>query len=399
MADRMLADLPRLKAEIAARLMAEQPVYRRLPAEQLEHDVSRVTEQSIRGIARSLQTGQPLEPQWRAFQRASAARRAEEGVPIEDVVDAYYLGAQVCVDFLSAHLPPEQVGMAYRVLLTGLRVTVAEVTAGYLEERQTQVGESGAARHTMLSALLTGTDIHLAARHTGTTLPPAYLVLALSIGTHRDELRADVDDAIAARRKIRRIRAELDRVVGRPVLAQMTVGEGLALLPRADADADPRAWLAGVMDDLSRAAAVPLTAGAAIGPPERTPDAVRLATEVRDTAVVFQRPPGAYLLDDLLIEHQLTRPGAARDHLADLLAPVADKPDLLPTLRGYLRTNLNRRDVAAELHVHPNTVDYRIRRIAALTGMNPADHGDRVKLTAALAAHDTRRMEGGVGPG
>ncbi|MEV7028513.1 helix-turn-helix domain-containing protein, partial [Kitasatospora sp. NPDC093558] len=49
--------------------------------------------------------------------------------------------------------------------------------------------------------------------------------------------------------------------------------------------------------------------------------------------------------------------------------------------------------VAAQQHVHPNTVDYRIRRIAALTGLNPAEHGDRIKLSAALAALDTRRLE------
>ncbi|MFJ9770793.1 hypothetical protein ACIRVF_06085 [Kitasatospora sp. NPDC101157] len=81
MAQRMLAELPRLKADITARRMAEQPVYRRLPAEQLRHDVRRVTEQTIRGVARSLQTGQPLEPRWRAFQRAWAAlhARAAEG--------------------------------------------------------------------------------------------------------------------------------------------------------------------------------------------------------------------------------------------------------------------------------------------------------------------------------
>ncbi|MFD8080827.1 PucR family transcriptional regulator [Kitasatospora sp. NPDC059722] len=393
MAEGLLADLPRLKAEITARLLAEQPVYGRLPAEQLEHDVSRVTEQSIRGIAQSLRTGRPLEPKWRAYQRASAARRAEEGVPIEAVVDAYYLGAQVCVDFLARYLPPAEVGIAYRTLLTGLRVTVSEVTAGYLEERQAQAGESDAARHTMLSALLTGTDIHTAARHSGTALPPAYLVLALAIGTHRDELREDVDTAVAARRKIRRIRAELDRRTGRPVLAQLTATEGVALLPRTEPEADHRPWLAAAMEDLGRAARAPLTAGAAICAPDRVPDAVRLATEVRDTAVVFQRPPGAYLLDDLLIEHQLTRPGAARDHLAELLVPIADKPDLLPTLRLYLQSNLNRREVAAQQHVHPNTVDYRIRRIAALTGLNPAEHGDRIKLSAALAALDTRRLE------
>ncbi|GAA4965676.1 helix-turn-helix domain-containing protein [Actinoplanes utahensis] len=62
--------------------------------------------------------------------------------------------------------------------------------------------------------------------------------------------------------------------------------------------------------------------------------------------------------------------------------------DLVPTLRLYLEADLNRRKVATQLHVHPNTVDYRIRRVAVLTGLDTTAHRDLLTLSAALAAHD-----------
>ncbi|MGW7416296.1 helix-turn-helix domain-containing protein, partial [Streptomyces sp. NPDC054863] len=38
------------------------------------------------------------------------------------------------------------------------------------------------------------------------------------------------------------------------------------------------------------------------------------------------------------------------------------------------------------LHIHPNTVDYRLRKIAELTGADPLKTADVALLGAALAA-------------
>lgn len=75
------------------------------------------------------------------------------------------------------------------------------------------------------------------------------------------------------------------------------------------------------------------------------------------------KPPGRYGLADVLLEYQLTRPSAAREELACLLGPLERHPDLLSTVETYLRLGLDRRRTAAALHLHPNTVDYRVRPI------------------------------------
>lgn len=78
--------------------------------------------------------------------------------------------------------------------------------------------------------------------------------------------------------------------------------------------------------------------------------------------------------------------GPARARLAGLLGPLAAYPDLRETLATFLGTGLNRRRTTSLLHVHPNTVNYRLRRIAELTGLDPAEADGVARLTAAFAA-------------
>jgi DNA-binding PucR family transcriptional regulator len=88
----------------------------------------------------------------------------------------------------------------------------------------------------------------------------------------------------------------------------------------------------------------------------------------------------------VLVEYQLTRPSAARARLAGLLDPI--DADLLSTLRAYVDNGLSRQRAARLLHVHPNTVDYRLRKIAVQTGLDATRPADLPRIAAALAARD-----------
>lgn len=121
--------------------------------------------------------------------------------------------------------------------------------------------------------------------------------------------------------------------------------------------------------------------------PDDVAAAVPLAAEVRAVAEACGRGPGVYRLADVRVEYQLTRPGPARDELAVLLRPPAAHPDLLETLRAFLGCGLDRRRTAALLQVHPNTVDYRLRRVAATTGLDAGRGEDLPTLHAALIAY------------
>lgn len=216
-------------------------------------------------------------------------------------------------------------------------------------------------------------------------------MLSLTIGPHRDELLSAVEPLVAARRKVRRLAAELNRRTGAGVLAALSPQGGTVLLP---SDVPARNWsaadtdrLRGRIAELSRFCGAALTAGLVPAAPDGVAAAAPLAAEVRAVAEACGRGPGVYRLADVRVEYQLTRPGPARDELAVLLRPLTAHPDLLETLRAFLACGLDRRRTAAHLQVHPNTVDYRLRRVAATTGLDAGRGEDIPTLHAALIAY------------
>lgn len=396
LAEALTVKLPSLTRAVIEVLVARITEYRLMPSEELASDISRVIEQNLRSFIGVLRSKTLPTDDEVAFLRESAARRAEEGIPIEVVLTAYHVGIQVVWDAVTADVEPGDLGDVMAVnalLLRYLELITPAVAAGYLAQQRSISGDEHSARQSMLAALLDGSPARAAAGQAGVRLPPCYLVLALSFGTHADETDADVDPAVAARRKLRRLRGELERQVREPMLSSLTPDGGLALLPRpvppdrlAKAD---WAWLDGVVAAMGRAAGVPVTAGVIAAEPADVAEAASSARQVLEVARTFGRPPGIHRLDDVLLEYQLSRPSEARSRLAALLDPLAGNGDLVGTLSAYLRLG-DRRSAAADLHVHPNTVDYRLRRVQTLTGLDPTSTADIALINAALAARVAR---------
>ena len=64
----------------------------------------------------------------------------------------------------------------------------------------------------------------------------------------------------------------------------------------------------------------------------------------------------------------------------------------LQTLSVYFEENGSLRRAADRLHLHPNTVTYRLRRIEELTGLSLSVHRDR--LMAEIAAEIVTGLDG-----
>lgn len=100
-------------------------------------------------------------------------------------------------------------------------------------------------------------------------------------------------------------------------------------------------------------------------------------------------PPGLHVLDDVLLEFHLSRPGPSSHRIAALLDPVAGRPELLRTLRTHLAQHQDRRLTAALLGLHPNTVDNRLAKLTELTGLDPSSPRGAALAIAALLLRDT----------
>ncbi|MER7177116.1 PucR family transcriptional regulator [Streptomyces mesophilus] len=384
----------RLETAILERLTTELPVYRKLPAEQLSGDVARMIRRGLDDFARVLESGSMPGPEQLALLTGSATRRAEEGLPAEAIVSAYFLGARLCSDDFAAVAGPEDLpalNAMHSLLLEYLQHVTTAVTAGYVQQMQTTVGERHSARQLLLTALREGRVDEEAAEEAGLTIPAGYFVLALAIGPHADEHAAGVDTHAAAQRKLRRLHTELALHTRGTALTSLTTTGGLVLLP-GESDPDeltPAHWDGTVqlLTRLQRAAGATVLAAAVPARPCDVAAMWPVATELARIATASARPPGLYRLEDLALEYQLSRPGPAHAHVASLLDPLDAHADLLLTLTAFLCHDLDRRTTAQALNVHPNTVLYRLRKITALTGLDATRPTDLPTLYAALTCH------------
>jgi hypothetical protein len=385
--------IPRLARQMLDTFVAEIPLYAQLPREQLEGEILAITTQNLRLFFSSLKQDRPLTDEELAEVRASAARRAEERVPLHAVLAAYHLGGLMGWQALVAGAGPDEqdalVTGATGVLRYVQQVTAA-VASAYLEEQQVIYGDERDARRALASALLSGQATESLAARAGAPLAPAYLVLALHVDAHRDEGDGGVGGAVASRRKARRLQEAFDEFAGQPVLALLDSAGGTALMPCLEPP-DPAEPLPVRLPDLVRAlretAGADVLIGAAMASTRE--DVPATVTQARDVLRLTQRlglPTGGYLLRDVLLEYQLTRPSDAIPELCRLLDPLDRNPDLQRTLEVYLRNDLDRRRTATALHVHPNTLDYRLRRVVDLTGLDPSTARGLQLLGAAVAA-------------
>ncbi|MFT4127482.1 MAG: helix-turn-helix domain-containing protein [Gordonia sp. (in: high G+C Gram-positive bacteria)] len=176
---------------------------------------------------------------------------------------------------------------------------------------------------------------------------------------------------------------------------------GGALIPVFEAEPDLPEWresgqyaaLRRNLQDLERVVGASVLSAVAAAEPDGIPEAYRLAREVLRVARCYGRVNGVVELTDLALEFQLTRRSAATTSLAGLLAPLDGRPGLHETLECYLDSSCDRAVTAASLHVHPNTVAYRLRKVADLTGLDPTANSDVVTVAAAVAARRSQAFD------
>ncbi|GIH02007.1 transcriptional regulator [Rhizocola hellebori] len=386
---RIAASLPELVAHILSSLLAEVPLYGRLPAEELHGEVASIIEHNVRVFGDLLREQRLATVSELDRQRMSARRRAEEGVPLDAVLEAYLLGTSVLwqditIDATAADFADLQAGQ--RLLLGYLRQLTAAVSAEYMEARQSLLHAEHDARRSLITALLAGGALDNPAQYAGLPLPDQYAVLVVSAAPHTDEADEAIAGPVAGRRKIRRIQSLFEQFTEEPVLSVLDANGGVVLIPSAPGDTLEWGKLRTLVQQATATAGADVIAAGVIANPAGVPDAVKQAGEILALVRRLGYDPGLYRLTDVLLEYQLSRPSPARAELARLLDPLRANPDLLRTLQAYLRNGLSRTRTATELFVHPNTVDYRLRRITQLTGLNPALPQDLQHLRAAMLA-------------
>ncbi|MEV6280036.1 helix-turn-helix domain-containing protein [Nocardia sp. NPDC051832] len=364
---------------------------RTLPGEQLRGDVTKLT-RSVLTLAAEMFDRRAVPDDERLTEiREAATQWAREAVPLGTILRAYHEGIRIALGLVTAQAKADDVDellVATDLMLELLEAITVAVSDAYVEEQHLVAREHQTAAQTLASALLSGRGSSALARQAGMPVAESYHVVALSVPQHPDERDPRVDSEVAARRKLRRLQSALATVFESQALALLSTKGGTLLIPNGD---DAPALDSGTLDRLAQAAEVPLTATLVTSDTDQIPDAADQAHELLNLVRVGGRSAGLYQMADLAVEYQLTRGGPATRRIATILDPLDAHPELFDTMRAYLGNDMNRQLTARQLYVHPNTVDYRLRRIAQLTSIDLATSAGISQASIALLARDLDR--------
>ncbi|OXS37162.1 PucR family transcriptional regulator [Streptomyces sp. XY006] len=172
-------------------------------------------------------------------------------------------------------------------------------------------------------------------------------------------------------------------------------GELIAVVPCADEEVrryDAPAAAADLVGDFAEALGRPCAAGTAAAPLDDLPDALERARRISRSAPL--RKPSRRVrpctVADVFVELGVSDVPFVDAWLRAVARRLEPGPDLVTTLDAYYRHDMQRGAAAAALNVHPRTLDYRLRRVGELTGIDPGSvHGVRT-----LSAVVTRRLSG-----
>src|SRR5262249_47293313 len=138
---------------------------------------------------------------------------------------------------------------------------------------------------------------------------------------------------------------------------------------------------------LADAQSLPLAAVAPAQSRDHLRGALDEARTVMQVVRLLDYPRDIYQIDDVPVEASLMRSPDLAAILAARLAPLnGSGAPLIETLRVSLESSQDRRDAASTLYIHPNTLDYRLRRIRELTGLSPTVPRDIQMLGRAFTA-------------
>ncbi|MGW0707521.1 PucR family transcriptional regulator [Streptomyces sp. NPDC002643] len=185
---------------------------------------------------------------------------------------------------------------------------------------------------------------------------------------------------------------ELVVLVPRPSGAEKAVPDLLSDPSESPAPLPGGPDLSILVQDFAQALARPCAIGTATAPLSDLTDALERARRV-SRAAPLSRPSArlrAHTVADVFVELAVADVPFVDDWLRTVAHRLEDGPDLLLTLDVYYRHDMHRGTAATALNVHTRTLDYRLRRVRELTGIDPGStHGVRV-LSAVVA----RRLSG-----
>lgn len=353
--DALLGQLSEIAGSVREAIEAQIPTYRVLNSGTLEEEIGFQLERVLRRVLASARSNGAVGGDYELAELAAIGEtRAQQGVPVDEMLRAWHVGIEVIVGYsrgVSARLDIEdaavlefvQSALGWSDVAMAAAVGAhrrAELALGFAEEEQRARFVRGA-----LSGTIPADELAIQAR--------AY--------------RLDPDGEFVA------VRALLSEESPQRKLEWLLGFHG-ADRPGLSAVAD-----GCVVGFLREPPPRDLAAVVGVGPPKpvgRLAASYRLATRAL-TAIQACGLRGCYDIDAIGLRAAVAADAdvgdALRRRYLDPLADGGSARELIATLRAFLTSGMHVERTASRLFVHQNTVRYRLARFEELTGSSLRD--------------------------
>lgn len=396
--------MPHQRSEIVDRFLARldevvdlctQAIYEAIPSygrlsDVMNEDLKKAIRDNVATLAQVISQGRDMRRGELDRIERVGARRAQQSIPLDDVLHAYRTVSRVCWTVVSEECraqPGDALEATIELAEAVLRYTdqiSTGVAQAYAKSQRAIVREREGARREFLSDLLYGTDaspedILKRAHSFGYDLSLSYLAL-VGQGPEGDGNRESM------------LSAATGKVIGEagdPIVLQK--GEQVIALLPIDAAADP------VMVPEKLVAELGGEWCFGIGGPEPGLEGIRRAyleaREALEIGLAIGVEGRVFRFDELLAYHFLRVEPALVDRFVEqTLGPVIEyddrrKGDLIKTLEAYFAADASVKMAGERLFAHPHTVTYRLKQIEKLTGWSLRHPEDKLRLQLGLRAH------------
>ncbi|RAK39778.1 PucR-like helix-turn-helix protein [Actinoplanes lutulentus] len=348
------------------------PWFRALPADQRSW-VMLVAQAGVRSLVEWLSSGATVAASTQEISDevfAAAPRALARAITLTQTVQLI----KVTIDVAEAEVPgfaeEGETGALLQAILRFSREIAFSAARVYARAAESRGAWDARLQALLVDALLRGDSSDVLASRAAalgwTDAPPVTVVVGRSPG-------GDITAVLhAVYRAARRARLE---VIGGVHGDRLVVVAGGATDPVATATA-----LSGTFGE------GPIVVGPAVPSLDQATESARAALNGFRAAPAWPAAPSPVAADDLLPERALAGDLDARRKLRNEVYGGLTRAGsgLIETLDAFFGSGGVLESAARELYVHPNTVRYRLRRVAEVTALSPFDGRDAFALRIAL---------------
>ena len=377
----LAAHVEDLAAETSTTIMSEVAAFGPIRDERLGGELMTLARTGIALLVEVLRRRSMPTPAELVFVSERAGRRARQLVPLSAQLHAYLIANRVVGRAIRSQSGPTVAGYREALELAALAQETTLVTAmamaeAYLETVEGVLADRERHRSELFTELLSSTsglteDLSRRASRLGLEFGRSHVTV---IATGEAPWQHRVVDAIS-------------RAAGRSDVEPFVTisGRDIVALLRLASPEDAINDLERAADALRNTQQIRLVAG--IGPAfvdlaglRRSHAEARRALRHAGPARPFVIGPDQVQLFD---EFTIAAGRAIADLVPETTRSVVTDPTMRASLEAFMAANLNVADAAAALCIHPNTLRYRLRRVAERTGRDPLAAADLFELVAA----------------